>query len=450
MSFYPLQYTYQQLSAFPESIPQAKAPREASIWYSLRTWITLLPLAFFCLNGTSPFDNTLIEMRMAATTSATDSRWTQVLIAAVCLICCALIYRYCAATVAICSEMKAILALPLLATASALWSQEPLHSAVHGFTLLVLTVFAIYLGTRFSMHQQMQLVLVLGFTAILLSIAFAIALPQYGIDLMAEHDNAWKGIFSSKNACGQTVLFLLLPLAFYPARGFARKALLTGYSLLALFVIGMSQAKTAWGLTLFFLLFVVCQRAIGKLRARDASIVLFGAFPLGLVFLSLVYRYSEDILNVLGKEATLSQRTEIWSAILKSIAKQPLLGYGYSAFWNGLHGESFNVFMAVHWLEGQAQNGFLDLWLQVGIVGVIVFLVSLVHAVRNLTVCLRRGLGQHAMWYFAIILISVLYNLDESFLAAPRNLCWLLYLLACVGLHRLATMEGGVELPATA
>ena len=439
--------SYYPLPALAPSLPQTDAPsRESSIWQSLRTWIVFLPLAFFCLDGTSPFDNTPIKLRMAAAASSEVSLWTQLCIAAACLICCFLIYRYFATTFAICTEMKPAIALPLLAIASAAWSQSRLHSVVHGLSLLVLTLFAVYLAVRFSIRQQMQVLLALGFVAIVSGIVFTLALPQYGIDLMGGHDGAWKGIFSSKNTCGQTVLFLLMPALFYPVRGLAKRALLTVYSLLALFLIGMSQARTAWALTLFFFVFYLCQRAISKLRARDAFAILIGALPLGLLCLALLYQSSEGILNALGKDATLSQRTEIWTAILTSIAKQPVLGYGYAAFWNGLHGESFNVFMAVQWLEGQAQNGFLDLWLQLGLVGLIVFSFSLVQALCDTLMCLRRGLGQHAMWYFALILLSLLYNVDESFLAAPRNLCWLLYLLACVGLHRLAKSETSFEL----
>ncbi len=443
MSVSLLPNTYLQRPAFvpgkPIAAHQPDQTGEASFWGSPRTWLLLGPLLFFCLNGTSPFENTPIELRMAATSSSADSSLTQFFIGAICLLCCALMYRYSASILAVCIEVKVMLALPLLAILSGLWSQAPMHSVVHGISLLVLTLFAVYLAVTLTDSQQMELLIALGFGAISLSIGLAIVLPQYGIDLMGHHDNAWKGVFSSKNGCGQTALFLLMPVAFCTARSFSQRVFLSVYSVFAFLLIGMSQAKTAWGLTFVFCTFVLCQRALGRFRAKDASVILVAALPFALLVLFVAYRYSEAILYAVGKDPTLSQRTEIWSAIMTSIAKQPFLGYGYIAFWNGMHGESFNIFMAVHWLQGQAQNGFLDLWLQLGIVGLALFLIGLGQSFKNMRSCIRLGLGKQGMWYFAVIVFSVLYNLDESYLAAPRDLCWLLYVLACVGLHRLAS-----------
>ena len=60
---------------------------------------------------------------------------------------------------------------------------------------------------------------------------------------------------------------------------------------------------------------------------------------------------------------------DIWSLVLGSIAKRPLLGYGYYAFWQGLKGESANVIVGAHWVFGYAHNGILEIWLQLGLVG---------------------------------------------------------------------------------
>jgi hypothetical protein len=37
-------------------------------------------------------------------------------------------------------------------------------------------------------------------------------------------------------------------------------------------------------------------------------------------------------------------------------------------------------------------------------------------------------------WYFAIVILTLIYNLDESFLFEPRHLGSLMFVLACVGL----------------
>ena len=86
---------------------------------------------------------------------------------------------------------------------------------------------------------------------------------------------------------------------------------------------------------------------------------------------------------MLGKDLTLTGRTGIWSAVLDSIAKRPLLGYGYQAFWLGLEGESYRIILAVSWVLAQAQNGFLDVMLEMGTVGLAIVLLVFGFAFRD-------------------------------------------------------------------
>ena len=69
-----------------------------------------------------------------------------------------------------------------------------------------------------------------------------------------------------------------------------------------------------------------------------------------------------------------------------AISKRPLLGYGYGGFWRGLSGESGNVISYVGFGVPHAHSGYLNIWLQIGAVGLGLFLASLFIA---LTKCIR-------------------------------------------------------------
>ena len=73
--------------------------------------------------------------------------------------------------------------------------------------------------------------------------------------------------------------------------------------------------------------------------------------------------YLPRVLEGMGKNATLTGRTGIWGLLIRSIAKRPLLGYGYYAFWQGVKGESANVILATHWVFGYAHNGIIEICL---------------------------------------------------------------------------------------
>ena len=106
---------------------------------------------------------------------------------------------------------------------------------------------------------------------------------------------------------------------------------------------------------------------------------------------ALIVVWPDFLFTLLGKDVTLTGRTGIWSAVLDSIAKRPLLGYGYQAFWLGLEGESYRVILAVSWVLAQAQNGFLDVTLEMGIAGLTIVLLVFGFAFRDGVVCLLRS-----------------------------------------------------------
>jgi O-antigen ligase len=99
-----------------------------------------------------------------------------------------------------------------------------------------------------------------------------------------------------------------------------------------------------------------------------------------------------------------------------------------------LQGEVLNIYTITHFEVFQAQSGFLEVWLGLGLVGLVLMLLSLLQASRDAMICFRHGDPSSTRWYIGLIVLTVLYNTDESFLALSNSLPWLLYMVACVGL----------------
>ena len=158
-------------------------------------------------------------------------------------------------------------------------------------------------------------------------------------------------------------------------------------------------------------------------------LIVGGVLPLVIIGLS----YFKEIMYLLGKDPTLTGRTRIWSAVVLSAMKRPLLGYGYRAFWTGLQGESGNVLMANGWSFAQGHNGFLEVWVGLGAVGVAVVLYSLVKSFRNALPCISAR-NFYLSWCVCIVLLIAVHAMDEQTLAAPNNLAWILYIVASIGL----------------
>jgi O-antigen ligase len=128
-----------------------------------------------------------------------------------------------------------------------------------------------------------------------------------------------------------------------------------------------------------------------------------------------------------GRDPTLTGRTVIWDAVLR-MPINPLLGAGYESFWVG---DRIN---AVWNLTGpginEAHNGYLEVYLQLGLVGVVLLTTFLIGCYR--TICRRtKPFNDVASFSLALWTIVLFYNMTES--AAFRGqLLWDIFLLTAI------------------
>jgi O-antigen ligase len=407
-------------------------------WSRASTWALLLPLLYFALDGVSPFVNSGVAMRAVLTSSSGGvlmDRLTNVLIFAGCML---FVIRRHHSVSALSLQMKLVTSFPILALLLSPVSQQATRTLSTGLVLLGSILLVFYIMSRYTLNEVLELFLVLGTGTIVASILFAIALPQYGLDLMGGHSAAWKGIFSAKNYLGNMALFFLTVAVSYRARTNFWRSLRISQILFCLIAIAFSRAATSYLLTAIYMVYALTLKMVRGFRKKDyfvAFILLFVAFA---AVTAVIVLQPDFLFSLLGKDVTLTGRTEIWDAVMGSIAKQPLFGYGYQAFWLGFKGESYRIILTVTWALGQAQNGFLDVTLEMGVVGLMIVLLLFAFAFRDGVACLLRSHDEAQLraveWYMAIVILTTIYNLDESFLFEPRHLGSIMFVLACVGL----------------
>ena len=210
--------------------------------------------------------------------------------------------------------------------------------------------------------------------------------------------------------------------------------------LFCLIAIAFSRAATAYLLTVVYLVYLVVLKLLHHLRKKDYLFVCIAFFFVAVGAAAVIIIWPEALIALLGKDLSLTGRTQIWSTVLDSIAKRPMLGYGYQAFWLGLEGESYRVILVVSWVLAQAQNGFLDVLLESGLLGFSIVVLVFGFALRDGLGCLLRSRDEKQLraveWYLSIVLLTLFYNLDESFLFDPKHLGSMMFLLAATGLKQ--------------
>jgi O-antigen ligase len=314
------------------------------------------------------------------------------------------------------------------AALSIIWSASPDVTFEESVTLSGSSLFGLYLASRFSLEEQLRLLAYTLGLAIVMSIAFGVGLPQYAI-MGGIHEGAFRGIFIHKNTLGSRLalsapLFLILGLS-------SRR-----YRALCMGFVGVSAAllvparSTAGAINL---LFIICLSQFLKLfKWRYVLIIPILSFLLavGVVVGTAIVGNFDAILLGLGKDPTLTGRTILWSVVWEKIQQHFWLGYGYEGFWpTQVHPGSY-VWRATDWNPTHPHNGFLTIWVDLGLIGVILFATGLVSALRRSFALLRFEPSPIGYWPLVHISLMLFSSLSESTILRTNDLYWILYIAA--------------------
>jgi len=325
--------------------------------------------------------------------------------------------------------------LALLAVASCVWSIDPLLTLRRSLPFALAGLFGLYFAARFSPARQLAILRCAMLALAVGTIAVSLCVPAIGLDHTPGHAADWQGVFTQKNACGRIMVLASAAVLFGAPRNLMRLRHLAMLALF-LFVLVMSGSRGAWiieaALLLLWLVVGVARHTGPRLRTVLAvaapCVIASGAACATPGFAQLA--------TFLGRDATLTGRTAIWAQVALFISQRPFLGYGYDAFWRGMAGPSFQVAASVHFIVAHAHNGFLEIALELGAAGLVLFVLSWLHAWRRLWPLWRRGSIDILAWPIAVLVLVALYDLDENTLLIYNGLFWVLYVAA------LANIEG--------
>ncbi|MEB3180096.1 MAG: O-antigen ligase [Nostocaceae cyanobacterium] len=302
-------------------------------------------------------------------------------------------------------------------------------------------LFALYFATRYSLKEQLKILAWAFGIIIVLSFVFAIALPFYGVMSYQEfgaHAGAWRGIMSHKNMLGRlmdlsVVAFLLYALDNDIQNPKYRWLPWAGYTL-SIVLILLSTSKTAlvvWlTLSLLFPLFRSLRYQYTVLVPFLITIILLGS-SLGIFLVD----NAEGIAKALGKDLTLTGRSDIWIVMMDKIWERPWFGYGFNAFWQGWDSPaSAYMWRTLQWECPYAHNGVMDLLAELGFCALILFLCSYFMAwVRGIGL-VRITRTPDGIWPVMYLTFLFMSNITESTLLATNSIFWILFVSVCLSI----------------
>ena len=320
-------------------------------------------------------------------------------------------------------RMWPLIVLTLLAPISLIWSNAPGLTVRRSIFLLGSTLLGIYLGEKFSIEQLLRWLAQALCMLIAASMLLYFISPSSVIDYAA-YDGAWKGLTNNKNTFGWYMSLAVAVLVLVRFRHFRWLRYL--FLLAAAVLLLLSRSATSLVGCLLMVSIIPLWRVV-RMGAKTRRLVYVLLFTTICTAIYLMWAEQELLFRVLGRDSTFTGRTDLWALVLSAIAKHPIVGYGYGAFWSGMHNEVLNIYIASKWLPMGAHNGYLELGLAFGILGLPLLFLVLWRSFRMATDYMKSSEEWFSVWPMTYLLLFALHNFFESHLLETRSLEFLTF-----------------------
>lgn len=348
-------------------------------------------------------------------------------------------------------------ALAGLAIASVTWSFDP-HATIARFVSFSATMLISIAFCTTGWHRaRFQNVVGAAVTAVLVgSLVYIILDPRLAID---PNGAGYHGLSEQKNPFGEVAAVGTLLWMHRWISGEDRSWRAIAGAAVAWTCLYLSRSATSILATLFATFFLVMlmrlpassRRYTPYITVAFAVLVVLYALAILDIVPGLATLLLRPITAITGKDMTFSERTAIWQIVKAHADLHPLLGTGYGAYWTGAYpgSQSYEVVRKLYYWPSESHNGYLEIYNDLGLVGLIVLLGYLATYIRQSLQLFKFDRIQAAL-YLALFFQQAFTNLSESgWFSANGVLPVAVMTVATCALGR-ALLEGRIATPQAA
>jgi len=318
---------------------------------------------------------------------------------------------------------------------SFIWSDVPLLSLKRLIKEMGNIIMVLVILTEENPYGAVELILRrLSYLLIPLSVLFIKYYPYLGRDYW-QGVPTFIGVTNQKNDLGQlcliTGIYFLWKFLIKQKNVFSfyEKENLIGYIFLAMILWLLYMANSATSIACFVgaLILFLCSR-MRFIKNKPSRILGLGVAACSLVLLlDVTINLKSEVIMMLGRNSNLTSRVPIWHELLQMV-KNPILGFGYMSFWSG--DRMRTIWEMTHSNIIQAHNGYLEQYLNLGIVGVAFIVIIMIVGLIKVRSHLYTDYPS-AILRLCFIGTAVLYNYTEASFYGINNM-WLIFLLGVI------------------
>lgn len=243
--------------------------------------------------------------------------------------------------------------------------------------------------------------------------------PDEALTSVSYESGSLLGPFTHRNLMGfVAALGLVLSLTLYFE--YQRRRAHLWLAVPPLIALVWSESRTAWlaGFAAIGIYAVVHMLNSGRLGRLAAGFM----FLLGTTVVTVglfVESFLDSFLGVLGRDTTLTGRTEIWSAVLDNFADTQPFGVGWGLAWTEGNAFTEAVWAQTGFNNGHSHQAWLDLLVRVGILGALPLCVFVIRLTMRLVKLSLTTAGAESRIGLSLIAVIAVRSLTESLFHLP-------------------------------
>jgi len=140
-------------------------------------------------------------------------------------------------------------------------------------------------------------------------------------------------------------------------------------------------------------------------RASVIAIIISLIISLGIITPFTSASAVGSFAGSMGRDSTLTGRTDIWNQILSLLKNRLVLGFGFGGFWTS---ETVGAFAV-----NESHNGYLGVIMELGFVGLLIALIFLLSSCKRAQLELFHDYDWGVMWICFLLMFAV-HNISES------------------------------------
>ncbi len=327
--------------------------------------------------------------------------------------------------------------------ASSFWSIDPGVTERRGVALLFTTLGAVAIAARYDWPELAEVLAAAFGCLAIASFLLGLLVPSWG--RMTEiFPGAWSGVWNEKNALGDHMALGVAISVAAAVLNPQRRWLWFGAAALALLLVLLSTSKTSlvgltFGLATFGLVFAVRRGPAAAVAATLLSVT-------GIMLMAAVVVFaSGPLLAFLGKDATLTGRTNVWGPVIRQAQLHPWTGFGYGAVWDDktIWGPLAWISKEAKFVARSAHDSWLEVWLGLGYIGLIAWTLYFVETWIRAILALYRIRGAYLA--LPILVIYSLTTITEAVVLNYNDFIWLIFTALAMRLTIPPASSGALE-----